>query len=171
MPVPYGCTELFKHRLNVVCYKHCINIIFVHIDGFDLFDYVLLRLLYFSDPPVIFLFQTLPKYFLVGVPIFLLGPCPSYFLFLGTTVPWCLFLLAKSPLRKWNHFVWTGNFLTIMLNLELWPGPCTKSLLIPYQGQCQRSTSRSLHSKIEFWFHTLSLFTCFHTVPLQDPMV
>ncbi len=96
----------------------------------------------------------------------------------------------KIRRRKWKHFVRSGNVLTILqgndLNLDLWPWPCGKSrssiwltfdpnirvcindirVLVSYQGQGQRSTQRSLHSKIVKTFLVLTF--CFHSLQVDQ---
>ncbi len=86
----------------------------------------------------------------------------------------CIFIV-NQVIRKWKHFVRTGNVLTILLgnnlNLDLWPWPCNKisywrqGVLVPHQGQSQRSTLRSLPSKIvkTFPFRT----KCFHFLTIN----
>ena len=69
---------------------------------------------------------------------------------------------VSSVIRKWKHFVQTGNVLTILLgndlDVDLWS--CPSYGIRTYTSKCQKSMSRVIPSKI---VKTLLVLTkCFH---------
>ena len=66
----------------------------------------------------------------------------------------CIFIV-NQVIRKWKHFVRTGNVLTILLgnnlNLDLWPWPCNKTSPDPF-------TLSSLPKRIPFLHFVFTAF-------------